>query len=165
MQTPADIRLRFAQTGDLDDLNAVIEAAVMGWNLPERVKRLSLPSYRYQEHDLDHLRLLIAETGTDGIVGVAAWEPAAAGDAPTGAKAMLLHGLYVAPRRQLGGIGTRLLEAAATAARQAGCDGLLVKANPDAQGFFAHRGLDRLLVEDPTRDYPYRYWLPLSDGP
>jgi hypothetical protein len=35
-----------ATSAYLDALNAVIEAAVMTRNLPKRVKRLSLPSYR-----------------------------------------------------------------------------------------------------------------------
>jgi hypothetical protein len=52
-----------------------------------------------------------------------------------------------------------LLDAAATAARDQGMDGLLVKAQADASGFFAARGLQRLAVDDPARDYPYRYWL------
>ena len=158
----ADLTIRPATDADLKRVNGVVEAAVMTWTLPERVKRLSLPSYRYQAHDLDHLHLVVAESSTDGMVGVAAWEAAEPGDAPIGTKALLLHGIYVLPDLQRGGIGTRLLEAAVQAARQGGYDGLLVKANPDAQAFFAARGLDRLPVEDPARDYPYRYWLPLQ---
>lgn len=161
MTRPNDLALRLATPADLDPVNAVVEAAVMSWSLPERVKRLSLPSYRYHAHDLDHLHLVVAETSAEGIVGVAAWEPADPGDAPVGTKALLLHGIYVLPELQRGGIGSRLLEAAVEAARHAGYDGLLVKANPDAQAFFAARGLDLLPVEDPARDYPYRYWLPI----
>ncbi len=163
MTLPADLSLRPATTADLGRLNAVIKAAVLSWSLPERVKRLSLPSYLYQPHDLEHLRLVVAESSAEGMVGVAAWEPASPGDAPTGTKAMLLHGIYVRPQLHRSGIGSMLLDAAAKAARQAGYDGLLVKANPDAQAFFVARGLDPLPVEDPTRDYPYRYWRPLSE--
>jgi hypothetical protein len=35
---------------------------------------------------------------------------------------------------------------------------LLVKATQDAQGFFRARGLAPLPVENPQRDYPYRFW-------
>jgi hypothetical protein len=47
--------LRRASANDLDAVNRVIETAVMGWVLPERVKRLSLPGYRYAAHDLENL--------------------------------------------------------------------------------------------------------------
>jgi len=131
----------------------------MGWDLPERVKRLSLPSYRYQPQDLDHLELVLAlEEGR--VAGVAAWEPAAAGEGPADARALLLHGLYVAPERQRSGIGSRLLEAAEVAARGGGFDGLLVKAQRSAQTFFLARGFSLLPVADPQRDYPHRLWRP-----
>ena len=51
-----------------------------------------------------------------------------------------------------------MLDTAGQAAYQGGFDGLLVKANPDAQGFFAARGMQRLSTEDARRDYPYRFW-------
>ncbi len=52
------------------------------------------------------------------------------------------------------GIGSRLINAAVQAARQGRFDGMLVKANPDAQG----KGLQPLPTEDARRDYPYRFW-------
>jgi hypothetical protein len=55
MSAQTEISIRTARESDLGALNEVIEACVMGWNLPERVKRLSLGSYRYQPHDLAHL--------------------------------------------------------------------------------------------------------------
>lgn len=150
--------LRPAQANDLDVLNAVIERAISTWNLPERVKRLSLPSYRYQEHDLSHLHIVVAEDKARAIAGVAAWEAANPRDAPAGKRGLLLHGLYVDPAKQKQGIGSRLLEAALQAARAGGFDGLLVKAQADAIGFFAARGMARMPVENPERDYPHRYW-------
>lgn len=158
------ITLRPLHAADLHRANAVVEAAVSTWHLPDRVKRLSLQSYRYQPHDLDHLSLVAAEDAAGRIVGVAAWEPASAGDAPTGRKGLLLHGLYVDPARQRQGIGRRLLGAAEQAARQGGFEGLLVKANRDAQGYFLKRGLQPLPVDDPRRDYPYRFWLKLGSA-
>ena len=158
------VTLRPATPADLDAVNAVIERAVMTWNLPERVKRLTLPSYRYQPHDLDHLHMLLAEDGGYGVIGVAAWEPAAARNLPAGKTGLLLHGLYVDPDRQRAGAGSRLLDAALAAAREQGFDGLLVKARPEAEGFFPAQGLQRIESVDPARDYPHRYWVDVNQS-
>lgn len=159
---PFDIRR--ATAAELGAANRVVEAAVMGWDLPERVKRLTLPSYRYQPHDLEHLDLVVG-VDRESIVGVAAWEPAQPGDGPIGAQALLLHGLYVAPERQGEGLGTRLLGAADAAAREGGFDGVLVKAQRAAQPFFCARGFTQLPVADPDRDYPHRFWRPIQASP
>ena len=156
------IALRPANKADLAAINRVIERAVQTWNLPERVKRLALPTYLYNEHDLDHLRLVVAEDSAAAVIGVAAWEDAAARDCPQGRRGLLLHGLYVDPDRQRGGAGSRLLSAAAGAARKQGYDGLLVKAQADAEGFFRAQGLQQLAVADASRDYPNRFWLDLT---
>ena len=70
------ISLRPATLDDLPAINRVIEAAVMTWDLPERVKRLSLPSYRYDAFDFDHLQMVVAEDATGQPVGLASWEAA-----------------------------------------------------------------------------------------
>jgi GNAT superfamily N-acetyltransferase len=156
--------LRPAVPGDLDRINALIGRAVMTWALPERVKRLALPVYRYDRQDLEHLSILVAEEGSAALVGVAAWEPADPRDCPQGRHGLLLHGLYVDPDRQGLGLGSRLLAAAASAAREQGYEGLLVKAQADAVGFFRARGLEPLACEDPDRDYPNRFWMDLAGG-
>ncbi len=122
------------------------------------MKRLALPSYRYQPHDLQHLHIVLAEDAERAVLGVAASEPASARDLPAGKTGLLLHGLYVDPDRQRGGIGTLLLDAAVTAAREQGLEGLLVKARPEADGFFLARGLTPLPVTNAERDYPHRFW-------
>ena len=71
-----DIDIRPAWQADLEAINRVIEAAVMTWHLPDRVKRLSLPCYRYDNVDLDHLDIVLAEDGRQNIIGIAAWEQA-----------------------------------------------------------------------------------------
>jgi len=155
--------LRPANPDDLAAVNAVIERAVMTWKLPERVKRLAMSTYLYNAHDLEHLHLELAEDSAAAIVGVAAWEPAAARDCPEGRRGLLLHGLYVEPGRQCQGVGAELLSAAAASAREQGYDGLLVKAQAEAENFFRRRGLRRLAVEDAGRDYPHRFWLEFTD--
>lgn len=153
---PAAVTLRAATVADLPAVNAIVERAVMTWQLAERVKRLSLPSYRYHAHDFGHMRLVVAEGSGGDVIGVAAWDEADARDTPAGQRGLLLHGLYVDPAQQREGVGTRLLEAAVDAARACGHDGLLVRAQADAKGFFVARGLAALPVADPARDYPHR---------
>lgn len=155
--------LRPAARADLPAINGIVERAVMTWTLAERVKRLSLPSYRYHAHDFLHMQGIVAEDSTGTLRGVAMWDESDPRDTPAGQRGLLLHGLYVDPAHQREGIGSRLLDAAAEAARIGGHDGLLVKAQADTCGFFATRGLERLPVNDPARDYPHRYWLPLAD--
>jgi GNAT superfamily N-acetyltransferase len=156
--TITTVQLRQARAEDLAALNGLIERAIMTWQLPGRVKRLSLPSYRYHPHDLDHLHIVVAEDAEHAIIGVAAWEPANARDLPAGQRGLLLHGLYVDPTHLRLGVGSQLLDAALAAAQAQGFDGLLVKAQADANGFFTARAMQRLPVEDPARDYPHRFW-------
>lgn len=161
-QGPAP-HIRSGQAIDLPAINGVVERAVMSWRLPERVKRLALPSYRYRVQDLRHQRLLVAELPEIGIAGVAALEEADPRELPCACTGLLLHGLYVDPTWQGRGIGTRLLQAACAACRESGHHGLLIKAQPDAAAFFEARGMLRLAVKDPERDYPYRYWKAVHD--
>jgi len=153
-----ETEIRPAVEADLPAINRVIEAAVMTWRLPDRVKRLSLPSYRYTQLDLAHLEMVVAEDPDEGIVGVAAWEDADDGDTPQGFSGLLLHGLYVSPSCHHRGIGRTLIGQAEQAARRQGRDGLLVKAQEDAIGFFVAQGMRRLEVQDAARHYPHRYW-------
>jgi predicted N-acetyltransferase YhbS len=152
--------IRSATPADLDPVNQVIHAAVMTWNLPERVKRLSMSSYYYSELDLNHLHIFVAEDDKQNILGVAAWEEADSKDAPMGQSALLLHGIYVEPEYFHQGIGHQLFSAAEHAAKQHQYDGLLVKAQEDANGFFISQGMSKLSVEDTARHYANRFWKP-----
>jgi len=89
----------------------------------------------------------------------AAWEPAIPRDQPGGQTGPLLHGLYVDPSHQRHGIGRQLLADAVTAARDQGYDGVLVKAQADAEPFFRAQGLHRIDRIDPARDFPHCYWV------
>lgn len=156
--------LRAGGPEDLEAANAVILRAIRTWDLPERVKRLSEPLYQYKAADIEILELVLAERG-GRVVGVAAWEPASPRDTPGGRSALLLHGIYVDPDAAGSGVGTRLLEAAREAARKRGREGLLVKAQRGAEGFFLARGFERVPVSDPGRDYPYRLWTEVGRPP
>ena len=153
-----NVHIRPATQADLEAINRIIEAAVMTWDLPERVKRLSLASYRYTALDFQHLDMVVAEDGVQHILGVAAWEQAEAKDCPKGHSALLLHGIYVDPSHHRQGIGHQLYQKAELAAPQHGYDGLLVKAQKGAEAFFLAQGMQPLEAHDPKRDYAGRFW-------
>jgi len=152
------ITIRPANESDLDSVNRVIEAAVMTWALPDRVKRLSLPVYRYTRQDLIHLDTVVAEDPQRHILGIATWEEAGPEESPAGHRALLLHGIYVQPGHHRRGIGRRLFSAAEAAVCQLQYDGLLVKAQQDATAFFESMGMSRLPACDPSRQYANRLW-------
>ena len=124
-----------AELQELDAINRLIERAVATWNLPERVKRLALPTYRYTPLDLQTLTILAGYRGAT-LVGVAAWE-AVESDALPG---LALHGLYVDPQWWGRGIGTALLARVEQSARERGFARLTVKAQPGATKFFLRHG-------------------------
>lgn len=147
---------------DLDDINQVIEAAIMQWNLPERVKRLSLPSYFYNELDLEHFEIVVAKQ-SEKIIGLASWEQADIKDTPEYQSGLLLHGLYVHPDNQNQGIGKKLLKTAEKAARDKGLNGLLVKAQPDAVAYFRKQGMSEVEIQNTSRDYAHRLWKAVAE--
>ena len=158
----AGFSLRKADSDDLGHINDVIAAAMDTWLLAERVKRISLPLYRYQPYDLEHLKIVVAEIGASAIVGVAALEQGPASDFPCAQSASILHGLYVDPAHHGQGVGSLLLKRIEEIAALTDARGLLVKAQQDAVDYFAGRGFKTLPVKDESRDYPYRLWKPFS---
>ena len=156
--TAVTFQIRPIVVEDLNNINRVIEAAVMSWNLPERVKRLSLSSYLYTLFDLDHFEFKVAKDEQQKIVAVAAWEQADNKDTPARQTALLLHGIYVDPTYHRKGIGHQLFQCAEESVRGKKYDGLLVKAQEDANEFFISEGMRRLPIEDSSRQYANRYW-------
>lgn len=160
------VKLRTANIADLEGINRVIASAVMSWKLAERVKRLSLSSHQYSDFDFRHLQFVIALTDNSPnarIVGIAAWEDADALNTPPGKRAMLLHGIYVDAQHHHQGIGQALFKCAEKAALEQHYDGLLVKAQPDANGFFIAQGMQALTQQN-DRQYGNRFWKPLPAG-
>lgn len=162
-RTRASIRLRDARASDLHSVNNLIATAIDTWQLADRVKRISLPLYRYHEDDLRDMQIVVADAGDDEILGVAALEQAYATDIFDGLQTSVLHGIYVAPNLHRSGVGSRLLEKIETMARSQGSEVLLVKAMPEATSFFSARGFGKLSTRDHRRDYPYRYYKILAD--
>ena len=152
------ISLRDATPSDLNSINHLIAAAIATWRLSDRVKRISLPLYRYREDDLEEMQIVIAHCGDDKILGVGAVEPAYASDLFDGLPTSLLHGIYVTPNLHRNGIGTSLSEKIETLARSCGARVLLVKARPEAISFFGARGFSQLNTRDHRGDYPYRFF-------
>lgn len=154
------IRTEAAKQSDLDNINHVIEAAIMTWDLPERVKRLSLASYFYNEQDLKHFEIVVA-IQDEKIVAVASWEPADTKDSPQDKSGLLLHGLYVHPEIQGQGVGQKLFQKAVNAAQSKGLSSLLVKAQANAIDFFVQQGMHWVKIQDASRDYAHRLWKDL----
>ncbi|WP_018139804.1 MULTISPECIES: GNAT family N-acetyltransferase [unclassified Thioalkalivibrio] len=156
--------LRPACREDLGAINQLVAEAIEDWPLPERVRRLALPAYRYTEADLMFLDAVVREEAGQ-VVGVATWESVGARDLPEGVTAgLLLHGLYVARTARGTGVGRQLVVACQEAARAADVDGVLVKAQTSAAGFFARVGFQSVPVRDRDRDFEQRYWWPIEAG-
>ena len=143
---------------ELDEVNRLIESAIDTWDLPARVKRLALPSYRYGKHDVEFLDFAMAYTVDERLVGVAAWESCHCDDCPAGQTGLSLHGLYVRPGTHRQGVGTRLVDAVLAATRNHGGQWVLVKAQHGAIGFFTRQGFRPVRDVDAGGRYAHRLW-------
>lgn len=159
---PAIIEARSVTASDLDTVNQVVAQAVRSWGLPERVHRLATPALNYDSTDLAHMSMaLLCESNGDGI-GVAAWEEASRHQVPEGARAVLLHGLYIVPRFQRMGVGTRLADLVLQWARDRHFDGVLVRAWRDAMAFFSANGFQPVAHSEMSNQYPQHLWRPVD---
>ncbi len=156
MKNGNKIELRNAGLADIDRINSIVAAALNTWQLTKRVKRITLPLYRYHAVDLAYMKLVVAYIANEGIVGVAALEEPPVTNIRTSHSTFTLHGLYVAADRHRQGIGRRLLEMVEDIALSQGADVLLVKARPEAISFFKAGGFDELPTRDWRSDYPHQ---------
>lgn len=153
------VKLRSATADDLLFINGIIEAAVMSWALPERVKRLSMPNYRYDAKAFAGVHMQVASDVDGDIVGLIAWRAPADNDVLEDRKALLLHGVFVDTPNHRHGVGRTLVKCCIKAAKEQSLDGVLVKAQPDAFEFFQALKFEQLPVVDEELDYKHRYWL------
>ena len=100
---------------------------------------------------------------SDGGTNVAAWEQADAKKLPAGSKALSLHGIYVDPSCHRQGIGSKLFRVVEEVVCKYGFDGLMLKAQQGASGFFLSQGMQRLHVNDPLHQYTNRFWKSAAD--
>lgn len=156
-----NVHIRQAAISDLPDINRLVESAVMNWEMPERVKRLSLPSYQYDDQDFLHMKIYIAENDEQKLVGVYALSDAAIDNKSQ--SACLLHGIYVLPDFQRQGIGEALFADAEDHLKKTGGNRLLVKAQAGAIGFFQAQGMTERPVKNNVRDYPYLFQKEVTD--
>jgi len=148
------VHIKTAELTDLDDINCVIEAAVKGWDLPERVKRLSLSSYHYSEYDFNSMELMVAIDHHLKVVGVVALEQTDINTCLTDFPPLTIHGFYVHPDYQSRGIGKALFNTIEKVAKQLQYKGLIVKAHTSATEFFISQGMKSLEIENSQTDYP-----------
>lgn len=155
------LHLEQATIQDLPRINEIIEAAIMQWHLPERVKRLSLSSYRYNEFDLQQYVILLAKTAGE-IVGIISYEQTESKDVIIANNALSIHGIYVAPDFQRKGVGTFLIHAAENIARHLGLNSIEVKAQKDAIPFYTKNNFFQIQTTNAGTEYPARYLKSLN---
>lgn len=142
-------------------LNAIVRRAVSAWPMPDRVKRLALPTLQYDAVDFAHYEaLLYCGAGDGDAVACAVWLNQQL-DFGHGYCGGLLHGLYVDPIAQRQKIGSKLLLEVFARATAAGLGGMMVRAERVSQGFFERSGMV-LLPQSAATDYPHRYWKQLN---
>lgn len=142
--------------------NQVVAEALRSWGLSERVRRLALPSLLYDQFDLEHMRISLVEDLEGRGSAAVAWEESGGLDARRGPRVTLLHGLYVTPRCQRRGLGTRLLERIAALSGARGSSGILLRAWHQSEPFFLARGFSPLDPAEPPDLYPRRLWRGLQ---
>ena len=153
--------VRSAGFTDLTTVNLIIKSAVESWQVPDRLKRLSLPLLQYNTSDFEEFELFLHLQG-DVADGVAALARDANFIGPHATRCALLHGLYVRSDSQRLGVGKAMQQIVTDHACEMGCEGLLVKAQRVSTSYFAKQGYTEYV--SPEIDYPYLYWKPISQS-
>ena len=144
---------------DLTSINEVVASAAMSWPKSEKVKRMVLPVLSYTDEDFNYYTFLLCKV-QGHCVGVAVVDTEMPVETVRGS-GRLLHGLYVAPGEHGRGYGQTLLYRARDLAATVGADGIVVKAERVAIGFFEHCGLQLLPTSGPA-EHPYQFWCQIT---
>lgn len=147
-----------ADAGELHAVNRVVSDSIVSWGLPERVRRLALPSLSYNETDLQHMTIILLTNSEQKGIAIAAWEEASRSEIPENCRGALIHGLYVVPEYQQRGLGTRLIELVAKRMAGLNNDGMAVRAWRDSLAFFRSRGFEPMHSETAPDTFPRRLW-------
>jgi len=149
-----ELEIQPAKANDLGSINQIISTAVMSWDLPERVKRLVLPSYYYTDVDLQFLKIYVIIMH-DKIIAVLAIDHHLINSQDK--DILLIHGMYVHPGMQNCGVGRYLFKQAEQLAKSKQANTLQVKAQKDAEGFFMRMGMKKINCENNDNDYRHQY--------
>jgi len=131
-----------AATRNVEQINAVIEAAKRSWTYDEGYLEAAIPLLRIDEGYLSHRACFEAHLDRR-IVGFAAVEKR------DPVLAVLEH-LWILPSVQRRGIGRTLFAKCSEAARQEGCRVMQIVSDPPAEGFYLKLGA-KLIAERPSR--------------
>jgi predicted N-acetyltransferase YhbS len=136
------LQILHAASRNVEQINAVIEAAKRSWNYDEGYLEAAIPLLKIDEEYLGHRACFEARLD-QRIVGFAAVEkrdPVVA----------VLEHLWVFPSVQGRGIGRTLFATCSGVARQEGCRAMQIVSDPPAEGFYRKLGA-RLIGERPSR--------------
>lgn len=154
------LTLARAEQEDLGVIEQIIAASISAWPAPDRLKRCVLPVLVYRVADLLDHEVIWVRRGVEPIA-VAAWELDGDRPDPEAGTSTLLHGLFVVADAQRHGVGEGLQAMIAQRAARVGFNGLHVKAERFATGYFEGHGYHRLSPADQPdahESYPYWFW-------
>lgn len=155
-----DLIFHTVKASDLCAINRIVEQAVSSWGLPERVYRLTKPLLAYSGTDLNFMRAVLVLNAELNAIGTALWETGGLESAAKQTSPLFLHGLYILPEFQRQGIGTRLIDHVSRYARQAGYNGIEIKAWRDSEPFFLRLGFNDAAGAHERILYPRQLWRP-----
>jgi GNAT superfamily N-acetyltransferase len=128
--------IRPAAPSEADTLTALALAGKGYWGYPAHWLKAWRPQLTFTPDYLAANIVSCAEDESGRVVGCYVLERDTGG--------LRLEHLWLDPAAIGGGLGRRLFEHAAKAARQLGAEALLIEADPNAEGFYLHMGARRI---------------------